>query len=105
MTRKSLSQFPSELQLKLKNRFEPLKTLSAEDNMQEFYNSFQDVVKKAAEKVARPSKPKKSPYWVSHHTDKLREEWNKAKQARNTSRTVENRKKCKNLQEPMSKMS
>ena len=97
MTGKRLSQFPSEFQLELKNRFEAVKTLSAEENMQEFYNSFQDVVEKVAEKVAGPIKLKKSPYWVTHHTEKLREEWNKAKQARNTSRTVENRKKCRNL--------
>ena len=95
MTGKRLSQFPSEFQLELKNRFEAVKTLSAEENMQEFYNSFQDVVEKAAEKVAGPIKPKKSPNWFSHYNDKLREEWNKAKQACNTSRTVENRKKCK----------
>lgn len=86
-----------EFQLELKNRFEPLKTLSAEENMQEFYNSFQEGVEKAAEKVAGLIKPKKSPNWVSHQNDKLREERSKAKQALNTSRTVENREKCKNL--------
>lgn len=63
-----------ELQLELKNRFEPLKRLSAEETMQEFYNSFQEGVEKAAEKVAGPIKPKKSPNWVSHQTDKLREQ-------------------------------
>jgi len=97
MTGKSLSKFPSEFQLELKNCFEPLKALSAKEKMQEFCNNFQDVVEKAAEKVAGPIKPKKSLNWVSHPTDKLREERNKAKQASNTSRIVENRKKCKIL--------
>ena len=35
-----------EFQLELKNRFEPLKTLSAEENMQKFCNSFQRGVEK-----------------------------------------------------------
>ncbi|XP_068704500.1 craniofacial development protein 2-like [Montipora foliosa] len=86
-----------EFQLELKNRFEPLRTLSADENMREFYNSFQGGVEKAAEKVVGLIKPKKSPNWVSHQTDKVREERNKAKQAHNTSRSVENREKVQKL--------
>ena len=91
-----------EFQLELRNRFEPLTALlSHEDGIQESYDLFEEGMEDG--KVVGLVKSKKSPYWVSEKTDKLREERNKAKWEYNNKHTKTTKGGCRALNSELNK--
>ena len=93
-----------EFQLELRNRFEPLMALSShEDGIQESYDLFEEGMEETTGKVVGLIKSKKSPYWVSAKTDKLKEERNKAKWEYNNKHTKETKERCRALNSELNK--
>ena len=94
-----------EFQLELKNRFEPLKAILPDNDVQDTYNKFQGSMEAAAETVVGSTKPKKSPNWVTNTTDQLHEKRNQAKLILHDKPTQVNRQmqKCKDLNEQLNK--
>ena len=60
-------------------------------------------MEETAGKVVRLVKSKKSPYWVSEKTDKLREERNKAKWGYNSKHTKNTKERCRALKSELNK--
>ena len=94
-----------EFQLELKNRFEPLKAILPDNDVQDTYNKFQGSMEAAAETVVGSAKPKKSPNWVTNTTDQPHEKRNQAKLILHDKPTQVNRQmqKCKDLNEQLNK--